>query len=63
MNNELLLERYYNPLLGMGDFGLQLKYEEAYLTYETEDQGPTKRISMPPGYLERVRAHLPRVWP
>jgi len=63
MNNELLLERYYNPLLGMGDFGLQLKYEESHLTYETEDQGPTKRIRMPPGYLERVRAHLPRLWP
>ncbi len=63
MDNELLLERYYHPLLGMGDFGLELKYGDDYLAFETEDQGPTQRIKMPPGYFEWIRARLPRLLP
>ena len=63
MDGELLAERYFSPLLGMGDFGLHLKYGDDYLAYETEDEGPTRKIEMPPTRLEWLRARLPRPWP
>lgn len=62
-NNELLLERHYHPQLGMGEFGLELNYSDNHISYETEDQGPTKFIAMPPNRLDWLHARLPRLWP
>lgn len=62
-SNELLAVRYFKPLLGM-THGLMLEYGPDYLIYnDGEGSGYQTKISMPPNYLEWIRARLPRLLP
>jgi len=63
LEGELLVERYFPPLLGLGAPIAPLKYGDDYLTYDTVDQSPSKKMAMPPTILERIRAKLPRMLP
>ncbi|MDR1994561.1 hypothetical protein [Azonexus sp.] len=62
MDEELLAERFYEPLLGMR-YNMQLEYYDDHIAYETKGTGPTQTIAMPPSRWEWLRAHLPRMWP
>lgn len=62
MEGELLAERYYAPLLGMG-FGIQVEYGNDYLTYDTATTDPKQKIAIPPSRWEQMRAQLPRMRP
>jgi hypothetical protein len=64
MDGKLLAERFFEPLMGMGDFGLYLKYGDDYLIYnDGELSGFQTKMAMPPTKLDWIRARLPRIWP
>jgi hypothetical protein len=63
MDNELLAERFFSPLLAMGEPVTPLKYEDDSLAYRMKDQGPERRVRMPPSRLDWLRSRLPRLWP
>jgi hypothetical protein len=64
LEGELLAERFFEPLRGMGDFGLYLKYGNDYLIYnDGELSGFQTKMAMPPTKLDWIRARLPRIWP
>lgn len=63
MDNELLAERFFSPLLAMGEPVTPLKYEDDSLAYRMKDQGPERRVRMPPSRLDWLRSRLPRPWP
>lgn len=64
IDGELLAQRYFRPLVGMGDFGLRLKYGPDYLIYN-DGQGPgfQTKMAMPPNWLDWLRARMPRFIP
>jgi hypothetical protein len=64
MGGELLAERFFEPLVGMGDFGLQLEYGDDYLLYnDGQGSGFETKMAMPPTKLDWIRIRLPRMWP
>lgn len=64
MEGELLAQRYFEPLVGLGEFGLQLKYGTDFLVYnDGEGTGFQTRMAMPPDRLDWLRARLPRFLP
>jgi hypothetical protein len=63
MEGELLAERYYEPRTGMR-FNMQLEYGPDYLIYnDGEGSGFQTKMTMPPTFVERIRAKLPRFVP
>lgn len=63
MDDELLAERFFSPLLAMGEPVTPLEYDDDSLAYRTKDQGPERRVRIPPSRLDRLRSRLPRIWP
>lgn len=63
MDKELLAERFFSPLLAMGEPVTPLEYDDGSLFYRMKDQGPERRVRMPPSRLDGLRARLPRLWP
>lgn len=61
---DLLAQRYFEPVTGLGKFGIELRYGTGYLIYnDGEGPGFQTRLAMPPTRLEWIRARLPRFVP
>lgn len=63
MKGELLAERFFNPLLAMGEPVAPLRYGDDFLAYSMRNQGLERRLRMPPSGLDWLRSRLPRLWP
>ena len=64
MNGELLAERFFEPLLGMGEPIAPLEYGNDHLIYDAgQGSGYHTKMAMPPSRWEWIRARLPRMWP
>lgn len=62
-DDKLLAERYFAPLLGMGSPIAPLQFGDDYLAYDTKDQSPSKKVTIPPTKFDWLLSRLPRMLP